>query len=101
MMEARLVVASVLEDQAVLFGLFGLFIVLFCFYLGWVFRRWSWVPRHIARRRYAELGMRSEELGMRETPLITHCVKDENGNVIGNLKRGDQVKICGYTWTIM
>lgn len=99
MSDVQRVIADAMQNETMVFVLAGVGILLLGFYLEWVIRRWSWIPRESARKHYA--CCQGEEWAAKEPPMTLHCVKDEQGNTIGNLKRGDQVKICGYNWTIM
>ena len=53
-MTTSMIVADVLENEAIVLGLFGLATVGVALYLEYIFRRWSWLPRKHQRRSFGE-----------------------------------------------
>ena len=47
-------VQNVLENEAVVFILYGAAVALLALYFGYLLRRWSWVPRKQQRQRFGE-----------------------------------------------
>ena len=53
-MTTAMIVHDVLQNEAILLGLFGLAVVGLAVYLEYIFRRWSWVPRKRQRKYFTE-----------------------------------------------
>lgn len=45
LLEARLAVEEAVQNEAIVFGMFGIAFLLLVLFFGWVFREWSWIPR--------------------------------------------------------
>ena len=53
-MSTSWVVRDVMQNEAVYFGLFGLSVAGLALYMGYVIRRWSWIPRRKQRKCFTE-----------------------------------------------
>ena len=53
-MNTAWIVQDVLENEAILLGLFGLAVVGFAIYWEFIIRRWSWIPRKRQRKNFCE-----------------------------------------------
>ena len=53
-MSTAMVVAEAMENEAIVFGLFGIAVIGLCLWFGYVLRRWSWIPRRQQRRGFGE-----------------------------------------------
>ena len=47
-------VQTILENEAIYFGLFGIAVILFIMYFRYLLNRWSWIPRKRQRVRFYE-----------------------------------------------
>lgn len=100
-MSTSVIIREVMENEAVLFGLAVIAVILLFCYLGWVLRRWSWVPRKDARKHYAEYGVHcATERSFGHSPQDAVAVLPDMPT-IGSVRHGQKVTICGYEWTIM
>ena len=53
-MTTAMIVQDVLENEAILLGLFGLAVAGFAIYFEYIIRRWSWIPRKHQRKNFGE-----------------------------------------------
>ena len=53
-MTTAMIIQDVLENEAILLGLFGLAVVGFAIYFEYIVRRWSWIPRKKHDRVFVE-----------------------------------------------
>lgn len=53
-MSTSWVVMTVMENELILFGLYGLAVVGFAVWFGYVLRNWSWIPRKRHNRVFIE-----------------------------------------------
>ena len=53
-MTTAMIVQDVLENEAILLGIFGLAVVGFAIYFEYIIRRWSWIPRKRQRKNFGE-----------------------------------------------
>lgn len=81
MSEAQMAVKLAMEHETEMFIVLGVTILLVGIWLGYVFRRWSWIPRKRQRAFF------------NDAPVPVMPARD--------CRRGEKVVICGYEWTRM
>lgn len=81
MTEAQMAVKLAMEHETEMFIVLGVTILLVGIWLGYVIRRWSWIPRKRQRAFF------------NDAPVPVMPARD--------CRRGEKVVICGYEWTRM
>lgn len=81
MSEAQMAVKLAMEHETEMFIVLGVTILLVGIWLGYVIRRWSWIPRKKQRAYF------------NDAPVPALLARD--------CRRGEKVAICGYEWTRM
>jgi uncharacterized membrane protein YcjF (UPF0283 family) len=81
MTEAQMVIREVMQNEVCVFVALGVSILLVGFWLGYVIREWSWIPRKKQRAYF------------NDAPVPVMPARD--------CRRGEKVVICGYEWTRM
>ena len=78
MTEAQMAVKLAMEHETEMFIVLGVTILLVGIWLGYVIRRWSWIPRKRQRAYF------------NDAPVPVMPARD--------CRRGEKVVICGATW---
>lgn len=102
MSEAQMAVKLAMEHEAEMFIVLGVTILLVGIWLGYVIRRWSWIPRTEARKGYAvgcllERGRAGQVSRPYDAPVPVDLGYDPENPMNAGRKR-ETVRMCGAEW---